>query len=152
MATVSDVGDIAASAQGRPAQGVSLLRLYLLRFTYLLIAGVLGSEIWPLVFHHRPWSDVMHSVAVAMLAGVTALAALGLRYPLKLLPLLLLETIWKSLWLLMIAVPMWRAGAPMDANTADTTQACLMGAIFLVVIPWGYVWRTFVTAPGDRWW
>jgi hypothetical protein len=37
----------------------------------------------------------------------------------------------------------------MDADTWDTTFACLMSAIFLFVIPWDYVWR--VAAHGDRW-
>ena len=151
MASVSDVGGALAPAL-RTDHEVSLLRLYLLRGTYLLMAAGLGSDIWPLVFHHRPWSDVMHSVAVAMLAGVTALAVLGLRYPLKLLPLLFLETIWKSVWLLMIAVPMWRAGQTMDANTWETAKACLMGVIFFIVIPWPYVVRHYIKAAGDRWW
>jgi len=26
-----------------------------------------------------------------------------------------------------------------------------MGVIFPLVIPWGYVWRHYVKAPGDRW-
>jgi hypothetical protein len=130
---------------------VSLLRLYALRAGYLLIAAGMGTQIWPLVFHHRPWDDLMHGVSVSMLAALTALALLGVRYPLKMLPLLFMEVAWKAIWVLAMGVPLWQAG-PLDANAADTMKACLMGAIFLVLIPWRYVFANYVTAPGDRWW
>jgi hypothetical protein len=132
------------------AHEVSLLRLYVLRGTYLLVATAMGSQIWPLVFNHRHWNDLMHGVAVSMLAAVTALCLLGLRYPLKMLPLLFVELVWKTVWVLAMGVPLWQAGQ-MDANAWENMKACLMGAIFLVIIPWGYVWRHYVKAPGDRW-
>ena len=130
---------------------VSLFRLYLLRATYLLIVVGLGSDIWPGILHHtKPWS-LMQGVAVCMLATVTILAALGLRYPLKLLPLLFFDTIWKALWLLLVALPMWRGGG-VDPVTMQTVIACAMGIIFPIVIPWPYVWTHYVRAKGDRWW
>jgi len=129
---------------------IALWRLYALRGVYFLVAALMGSQIWPLVFHHRPW-ELMHGVAVAMLAAVTALALLGLRYPLKMLPLLFVETAWKSIWLLSVALPIWRSGQPFDADTAETVKACLMGVIFPLVIPWRYVFAHYVMQPGDRW-
>lgn len=127
---------------------VSLLRLYVLRGTYLLIAAGLGPEIWPQIVHH-PLS--MRGVASSLLGAVTLLALLGLRYPLRMLPLLLFELVWKATWLLAVALPLWSA-QQIDANTAETIKACLMGVIFPIIIPWGYVWRHYVTAPSDRWW
>jgi hypothetical protein len=129
---------------------VPLWRLYALRGTYFLVAALMGSQIWPLVFRHRPW-ELMHGVAIAMLAAVTALALLGLRYPLKMLPLLFVEFAWKSIWLLSVALPIWRSGQAFDADTAETVKACLMGVIFPLVIPWGYVFKHYVSASGDGW-
>jgi len=129
---------------------VSLLRFYLLRGTYLLVAVAMGAQIWPLVFHHRHWDDLMHGVAVSMLAAVTALCLFGLRYPLKMLPLLFVEAVWKTVWVLAMGLPLWQAGQ-MDANAWETMKACLMGVIFLIVIPWPYVFAHYVKAPGDRW-
>jgi hypothetical protein len=128
---------------------VSLLRLYALRATYLLIAVGLGSEIWPAILHHRPW-DLWHGVGCCLLGAVAVLAVLGLRHPLKMLPLLLFEMVWKSTWLIAIALPGWRAGQ-MDEGVRQTAAACLMGVIFPIVIPWPYLVRAWVTAPGDRW-
>ena len=128
---------------------VSLTRLYLLRATYLLIAVGLGSDVWPALLRHGPWT-MWHGVACSLLGAVSALALVGLRYPLRMLPLLLVELTWKSTWLLIIALPLWRAGV-IDAATKETAVACLMGVIFPVIIPWRYVWANYVTAPGDRW-
>ena len=75
----------------------------------------------------------------------------GIRYPLQMLPLLLFELVWKSIWVLAIGLPLWSAGR-LDADTRETWNACLMGLVlFPLVIPWGYVWRRYVRQPGDRW-
>ena len=129
---------------------VSLLRLYALRAGYLLLVVGLGLTIWPGVIHHEePWS-LMQAVVNAMLAALSALAILGLRYPLQMLPLLFFELAWKAIWLLAVALPLWSAGR-MDAATLGTVYECLLAVIFLVVIPWPYVFANYVAKPGDRW-
>jgi len=150
MASTPDLTNTISTRPSRTTHETSLLRLYALRVVYLLIAAAMGSQIWPLVFSHRHWNDLMHGVAVSMLAAVTALCLLGLRYPLKMLPLLFVEFAWKTVWVLAMGVPLWQAGQ-MDANAWETMKACLMGVIFPLVIPWGYVWRHYVKAPSDRW-
>ncbi len=130
---------------------VSTFRLYLMRALYLLIFVGLGSEIWPLMIHHaKPW-DLMHGVACSLLAALSALMALGIRYPLKMLPMLLFELLWKAIWLVAIALPLWSAHQ-LDPDTMDTFKACWMGVVLcLIVIPWPYVLANYVKKPGDRW-
>ena len=129
---------------------VSLLRLYAPRATYLLIAVGLGVEIWPGIIHHdRPWA-LMQGVVCCVLAAVSVLAILGLRYPLQMLPLLFSELAWKSIWIVVVALPLWSTHQ-MDAATWETAKACLMGVIFPVVIPWPYVFANYVRKRGDRW-
>ena len=133
-----------------PTQEIALWRLYLLRAGYLLIAVGMGMQQVPAFLHHRPW-ELMHGVVNSMLLALVLLSLLGLRYPLKMLPLLFWEVAWKATWLLAVALPAWQ-NHTMDADTWDTTFACLMSAIFLFVVPWDYVWRNFVAARSDRWW
>jgi len=130
---------------------VSLLRLYALRATYLLIAVGLGIDILPAIIHHaKPW-ELWQGVVCSVLGAVSALALLGIRYPLQMLPLLFFEMVWKSIWLVVVALPLWFANQPMDARTSETVLACLMGVIFPVVIPWRYVVANFVMRRGERW-
>ena len=129
---------------------VSLFRLYLLRAMYLLIVVGLGIVIWPGVIHHdKPWG-LMQGVVNCMLASFSLLSLLGLRYPLQMLPLLLWELTWKTIWLLVVALPLWSSGQ-MDAATWSTTTDCLVVAIIPFVIPWRYVFAHYLRKPGDRW-
>jgi hypothetical protein len=129
---------------------VSLFRLYLLRAMYLLIVVGLGILIWPGVIHHvKPWG-LMQGVVNCMLAAFSALCLLGLRYPLQMLPLLMWELLWKSIWLLVVALPAWSSGQ-MDAATWGTATDCLVAVIIPFVIPWRYVWTHYAARHADRW-
>ena len=135
----------------RTISEVSTFRLYLLRATYLLIVVGLGFVIWPGIIHHTSAWALRYGDASSLLAGVSALAVLGIRYPLKMLPLLLFELIWKSIWLLAIALPLWQADQ-LDPQTRESIFACGIGLIIMpIVIPWPYVLASFVKQPGDRW-
>lgn len=131
-------------------QEVSTARLYALRAAYLLLVVGLGATIWPLLLDPARVPDHMRGVVWAILAAVSLLALLGIRYPLKMLPLLFFELAWKALWLLLVALPLWRSGQ-LDAATAESVKDCLVGVILLVVIPWPYVVRHYLRAPGDPW-
>jgi hypothetical protein len=129
---------------------VSLFRLYLLRAMYLFMAAGLALTIWPGIIHHdQPWS-LMHGVACCLLGAAGVMAVLGIRYPLRMLPLFFFEIVWKSIWLIAVAWPLWSAGR-MDADTQESVFACAMAILFPIVIPWRYVWANYVTGPGDRW-
>ena len=129
---------------------VSLFRLYLMRALYLIIAVGLALDIWPQFVQHAKPLSLWHGVGISLLAAMSILAVLGIRYPLKMLPLLCFELVWKSIWLIAIALPLWFTHR-IDADTAETVQACLMGVIVPIVIPWRHVFANFVKAPGDRW-
>lgn len=130
---------------------VSLVRLYLLRALYALIAFAEGSQVWPLILHHaRPW-DFWHGVGMSFLGALTLLSLLGIRYPVRMLPLLFYEFTWKLIWVLAIWLPLWHAHR-VDADTAENAFAIFMGIVLVpIVVPWGYIWRNYVVGAGDRW-
>lgn len=129
---------------------VSRLRLYLLRALYLLIFLGQGSIQWPVLVHHTSALSFWHGVGSSMLGAMALVAGLGIRYPLTMLPLLLFEMVWKAIWLIAIALPLWLAHQ-VDADTAETINACLMGIIVPIIIPWPYVVANYVKKAGDRW-
>ena len=65
---------------------VSLFRLYTLRVSYFIMAAGLGVYVWPAVLHHTNEFAAAAGIRVALLAGLGATAALGLRYPEQMLP------------------------------------------------------------------
>ena len=93
----------------------------------------------------------MGSVVLSVLGAFALLAVLGIRYPLKMLPLLLFELLWKSIWILVFGLPLVLSGR-LGPETTETLTACLMGVVLVpLVTPWGYVLKHYLKAPGDRW-
>jgi hypothetical protein len=126
---------------------VSLFRLYVLRAMYLVLVAGLGAMIVPEILGHEPTS---RGVIPSLLGAVWVLAFLGLRYPLKMLPLLMFEFAWKLIWMLAYGLPQWSAGRYPPTFAEDFSNIAF-GAILLVVIPWGYVWRHYIKMPSERW-
>ena len=127
---------------------LSLLRLYVMRAVYFLIAFGEGSQVVPALFVHEPTA---RGVIPALLSGLCLLCVLGLRYPKAMLPLLLFEMAWKTIWFFAFGLPQYLSGE-VPPTFAEDFKAITFGvAIMPFVIPWGYVWRHYVKAAGDRW-
>ncbi|MGI9141053.1 MAG: hypothetical protein ACR2GJ_08095 [Gemmatimonadaceae bacterium] len=130
---------------------VSMVRFYVLRATYLLIVVGLGTMIWPLLLDSPETAEHFRGVTWCLLSTVALLALLGLRYPLKMLPLLFFELLWKATWLITIGVQL-RSDGQLEGAFRETWFANVMGLIIVsLVIPWGYVVRRYIREPGDRW-
>jgi hypothetical protein len=130
---------------------VSTFRLYILRAAYLLIAVGLALMVWPRLINHTADWALRRGDTFGLLAGIQVLAMLGILYPLKMIPLLLFELVWKAIWLVAIAMPLWSAGQ-IDPGTAESIKACVMGVVVSVIaIPWPYFMAAYVKAPMDRW-
>lgn len=137
----------ASSAAG--GRQVSLFHLYALRALYFMIALFLLSTIGPRLMEPPP--TLMTGAARALFTALGLLAALGVRYPLQMLPIMLFEFAWKSLWMVFIGLPLWADGQ-LDADNAETFKAVLAGVILCpIAIPWRYLWVNYVRRPGDRW-
>ena len=130
---------------------VSIVRLYVLRSTYLLLVVGVGTMIWPLLLGSPETAEHFRGVTWCLLGAVALLALLGLRHPLKMLPLLLFELTWKATWVISIGLPR-RGSGLLEGAFAETWFANVMGlVVFTLAIPWGYVVRTYLREPGDRW-
>jgi hypothetical protein len=129
---------------------VSTFRLYLLRAGYLYIAVGLAIFELPGLLHPENLSR-LDSVVLSVLGAFALLAVLGIRYPLKMLPLLFFELFWKSIWVLGFGLPLLLSGR-LGPETTETLTGCLMGVVLVpLVTPWGYVLKHYLKAPGDRW-
>lgn len=72
-----------------------LYRLHLMRAGYLLMGVGLAVVKWPQVINHDDSWPLFEGVVACLLTAMALLAFLGLRYPVKLLPVLLFEIAWK---------------------------------------------------------
>ena len=133
---------------------VSTFRLYLLRAMYLFTVVGLAIEKLPALLNPANLSP-QDSVVLSVLGATALLAVVGIRYPLKMLPVLFFELVWKSIWILLFGLPQLLSGG-LDPNVSfggtETLIACVVGVVLVpLVMPWGYVLKQYVKAPGDRW-
>ena len=125
--------------------GVSKFRIVLLRFFFLLIVVLLGSEVWTEIFSHKGLWEPLHGVAFSFWAAFSLLAILGLIHPLKMIPLLLVQITYKLIWLIIVAIPLWSANH-LKGFPAQGLAEINFKSIFvdLLVIPWPYVLRSYI--------
>ena len=124
-------------------------RLNVLRFGYAFFGAGLAIVKWPLIqnAHSLP---VMEGVVACLLTAMSLLAFLGLRYPVRMLPILLFEVTWKVIWIAAVAIP-HLVSDDLDAATREVLFSCSFIVVIVAVIPWRYTWRRYVQTPGDAW-
>ena len=133
---------------------VSTFRLYLLRAMYVFTVVGLAIEKLPAFLHPANLSPG-DSVVLSVLGATALLAVVGIRYPIKMLPLLFFELVWKSIWVLVFGLPRWLSGT-LDPSVrfggTETLIACLVGIVLVpLAVPWVYVFKQYVQAPGAPW-
>lgn len=143
-----------ASALGGPnglphPQQLPVWRLNVLRVGYAVMVVGLAVTRWPLLSQHASW-ELKEGTVICMLVAMSLLALLGLRFPARMLPLLLFEVAWKLTWLAVVALPLWLDGA-LDGATREQAAAVLWVVIPIAVIPWRHVFDRYVTAHTEPW-
>ena len=143
---------MASTADSIPPDGhdreVPLWRLHVLRAMFLVfvVGGFIVHPQW--LFSPSPTARGMID---GMTAGLWVMSFLGLRYPLRMLPIFLFEFVWKTIWLLAFGLPGWMAGRADPQFSEDLILIGLGPLVFGLIIPWGHVWRRYVRQPAERW-
>jgi hypothetical protein len=85
----------------------------------------------------------VRAIAFCVWAAYPTLGLLGLRQPVRMLPLVLFMLFYKSIWLLAVAYPLWAAGQ-LAGPALEMARVFRWVALIALLMPWGYVWRTYV--------
>jgi hypothetical protein len=60
------------------------------------------------------------------------------------LPIMMFTIFYKSIWLLIVALPLWQANALWGSPAEPMTKAFLWLPLAIVAVPWGYVFQNYV--------
>jgi len=131
----------------RGAEEVSLARLYAIRAVALLGVYGLFTTVMTLVDHAPDERGMLK----AMISGLWIMCLITIRYPLKMIPILLFELVWKLLWLFFFGIPQWWTGVGSPRLGEDLWSIGAFPLVCVLVIPWGYVWRHYIKGPAERW-
>ena len=127
---------------------LSTRRLNIMRVGYAFMGVGLVIVKWPILLQGAaPSLPVFEGVVACLLTAMSLLAFLGLRYPTRMLPILLFEVTWKIIWIAAVALPHLITD---DMNTAMSKVLfnCYF-VIIIAVIPWRNAWKRYARTPGD---
>ena len=125
-------------------EGVRPLNIYLLRLLFLLVFLFVGYDSWTSILTHRgPW-DHVRAAALCMWGSYALLSLLGIFHPLKMLPLVLFEILYKVVWLIIVAYPLWSTHQLANSPAKEMTNAFLWVVLPIVAMPWKYALDTYV--------
>ncbi len=130
-------------------QGVKPINIYAMRSVYLLMVIFLGSDVWAHIFSYsEPWapSDAMDW---SVWAAFSLFALLGLFKTVEMIPILLLEVVYKLIWLVLVAVPLWKVGDLNGATTDGMIFPFALVCLPILAMPWGYVFKRYIYSWSD---
>ncbi len=132
------------------APPVPLWQTWGLRIIFAAMVIVLGSKQLNYILEGASewgnWRGLGHS----MLFTLAVLAIGGVLRPLAFLPVMIYEIAWKTVWLVVVALPPWLAGEKIPA-IVDVKGSIIGICLIIVLIPWRYVWWRYVTLPLEPW-
>lgn len=121
-------------------------RIHCIRFLFLLMATFMGYFVWYNLLFQSADVPVPQTLARSLLAALALLSLLGVRYPIQMLPLMLYEVAWKTIWLLFIAFRAWLAGK-WTPEIENLFHECIGIILAYVFMPWRYVWARYIIQP-----
>ena len=124
--------------------GVPRINIYIMRLFFLLMFVFVGFDSWSsIITHQGPWQSVS-AVALCMWAAYSTMSILGVFHTLKMLPVMLFMIFYKSLWLIVVALPLWVSDQLAGSEAEGMANVFIWVIIPIVGMPWRYALRTFV--------
>lgn len=125
-------------------EGVFKINIYLLRVLFFLMFFFLGRDAWAHILNaNGSWSPA-EAVAWCVWASYAVLSVIGIFRPLKMLPLVMLEILYKRLWLVVVAYPLWAANQLVGSPAEKMTYTFLWVILPITAMPWKYMFETYI--------
>ena len=125
-------------------EGVRPIQIHLLRLIFLLVFLFVGFDSWRGILRHQgPWEPV-RAAAVCMWASYSLLSIIGVFRPLKMLPIVLFEILYKVVWLVIVAWPLWSTNRLAGSPAHEMAVAFAWVILPIVAMPWTYAFHTYV--------
>jgi hypothetical protein len=87
----------------------------------------------------------MDGVVDAVLCALQLLAVIGVFAPVRMILVLVFDTLWKVIWVAVVALPLW-LDDKVSTGVVETLFACAWAIPFLFVIPWRSLLVTLVAS------
>jgi len=125
-------------------EGVPKINIRLLQLLFTLMFLLLSFESWHTILAHRTAWEPTRAAAWCMWGGYSIIAFIGIRQPLKMLPIVLFEIIYKTTWLIIVALPLYRAGTLVGSPAEGMARIDIWVIFPIIAMPWRYFFKTYI--------
>jgi hypothetical protein len=125
-------------------EGVAPYKIYLLRLLYVLMFVFLGKDAWTVIFRHNETWDPAEAMNFAIWASYSLLSFFGILHPLKMLPIVMLEILYKTIWLIIVAYPLWLSNQLAGSPAEGMTFVFALVPLPIIAMPWKYFFRKYI--------
>jgi hypothetical protein len=126
-------------------EGVPAINIFLLRLLFTLMFFFLTFESWTHILKHSgPWNNT-NAAAWCMWGSYSVISFIGMIRPLKMLPIVLFEIIYKVTWLLIVAYPLWMKNELIGSSDEGMARVFIWVILPIVAMPWRYFFRIHIT-------
>ena len=113
--------------------------------TMLIGPDEIARKVVGFPFMLPPQDPIIYGAVAGIWTTVGCMSLLGLRAPLKFLPIFLLQLVYKSFWFAFIFTPLMMRGEFPDYGWASVIGNAIWMALDLKAIPWRYLFSTELT-------
>jgi hypothetical protein len=125
-------------------EGVPRINIYLLRTLYTLMFLFLSYDSWTYILNHKGNWEVTDAAAWCVWLAYGAISWIGIINPLKMLPIVLLEIVYKTAWLFVVAYPLWIKNELTGSPAEYTANVFVFVILPIIFMPWRYFFKTYV--------
>src|SRR5438045_9597727 len=123
-------------------EGVPRINIYLLRLLFTLMFLFVSYDSWSHILTHTgPW-DNPNAAAWCMWGSYSVISFIGILRPLKMLPIVLFEIVYKTAWLFIVAYPLWVKNQLIGSAAEGMTRVFVWVVFPIAAMPWRYFFRT----------
>jgi hypothetical protein len=104
----------------------------------------LTYDSWKVIIQHTgPW-NIVNAAAWCMWGSYSVISFIGIMRPLKMLPIVLFEIVYKIMWLAVVSYPLWLKNELAGSPAEEMTYVFIWVIFPIVAMPWRYFFRTFI--------
>ena len=131
-------------------EGVPLINIYLLRLLFTLMFFFLSYDAWAHIFNHTGVWGVTDAAAWCMWGAYSIISFIGIMRPLKMLPIVLFEIIYKTTWLFVVAYPLWVKNELVGSTAQYTANVFIFVILPIIFMPWRYFFKNYILLPKKK--
>ncbi len=131
-------------------EGVRPVNVVLLRVFFLLVVVFVGYDAVGYLLRYEPPAGHVQAAAFSMWAAFAVMGVLGFLHPLRMLPLVAFDIVYKVIWLGVVAWPLWSTGRLAGSPAEEMTGAFLWVVLPAAAMPWRYAFHTLIRGRNAR--